>query len=288
MLYAQDLVNRQKYDEAVSVLAKYLPSTKSQNIPAYIQLCQSTVYKVPSYDQVQSSFYALRAMLFKILRNYAPTSPGFLKLQNLARAVHLLCQQAALAQFGLADLAARASVAAVRYCDVLPADFLFYKAGTVMEKSGHPESAIVYYNAFIDITDVIREGDLFRENAIDHQNFEQTDVPANMCLRATASVPDSTISQINDWLLEKSVSDEFEPQLPLAACPKCGRQIYAATLKCPFCKTVFDFCHITGYPVINPTKCTACAVVSNRADWGLYIARAGRCPCCDSPQTAGA
>jgi hypothetical protein len=227
-------------------------------------------------------------MLFKVLRHYTTTSPGFLKLQNLARAVHLLCQQAALAQFGLADLAARASVAAVRYCDVLPADFLFYKAGAVMEKSGHPESAIVYYNAFVDITDVIRDGDLSRGSAIDHQNFEQTDVPADMCLRTTASVNEAVSSRINDWLVEKSISGEFEPQLPSAPCTKCGRQIYAATLKCPFCKAVSDFCHITGYPVINATKCTACGVVSNRADWGLYIARAGRCPCCDAPQTAGA
>jgi intraflagellar transport protein 172 len=58
MSYAQDLVNRHKYDDAISVLAKYSPSTKSQNIPTYIQLCQPTVYSVPSYDQVQPSFYA--------------------------------------------------------------------------------------------------------------------------------------------------------------------------------------------------------------------------------------
>ena len=60
MLYAQELVYQRKYNEAVSVLAKYSPSASSNNIPSYIALCQSTVYAVPSFDKIENSFYALR------------------------------------------------------------------------------------------------------------------------------------------------------------------------------------------------------------------------------------
>jgi hypothetical protein len=41
ILDAQDLVNKNKSDEAVVVLARYSPSANSGNIPSYIALCQS-------------------------------------------------------------------------------------------------------------------------------------------------------------------------------------------------------------------------------------------------------
>ena len=288
MLYAQSLVDKKKYDEAVSVLAKYSPSSSSQNIPAYISLCQSTVYAVPSYDTIQKSFFALRQMLFKVLKNTRPTDKGFSILQNFTRAVHLLCQQSTLLQLGLTDLATRASMAIVRYSDVLPADFLFYKAGELLKNQGRNEAAVVYFNRFIDIVDVIESGDISNSGSIDHEKFEQTDIPRTCCLRKQLSVKNDVASNAKQWVLEMTIEGSVEPQLPTSPCSKCGRQIYSANLSCPYCKAHFEFCHITGMPVINETKCTACGATANRADWGLYISKTGRCPCCDAPQTAGA
>ena len=287
MMYAQTLVNQQKYDEAVSILAKYQPSSSSTNIPAYIALCQSTVYAVPTYDVIQPSFFALRQMLFKILRNSQNTAPGFLQLQNFTRAVHLLCQQASCTKYGLHDQALRASIALVRYCNVIPADFVFYKAGDILEKSGVEDQAIVFYNTFVDVYDVITSGDISNSGNIDHQAFEATDVPREMCLRQKSSVSDDVASSVRQWVLEKTMSG-IDAVLPAAPCKHCGQQIYEPSLRCPYCGTQFDFCSITGYPVINPTQCTACKCVANRFDWGMYISKTGRCPCCDSPQTAGA
>ena len=286
MLYAQDLVNKNKYDEAVSVLAKYSPSASSSNIPAYISLCQSTIYAVPSYEVIQPSFFALRQMLFKVLKNASPSVRGFEKLQNFTRAVHLLCQQATCEKLGLQELSMKASIAMVRYSDLLPADFLAYRAGQVCKSLGKPECALVYYNRFVDIAEAIKSGN--SAGGIDHEKFEKTDVPREVCLRKKLCVSNSVAEHVNDWVLEQSISGDLEPKLPMAPCKKCGRQIYAASLSCPYCNSAFDFCHITGYPVLNPTQCTACGVVSNRSDWGLFISKSGRCPCCDAPQTAGA
>ncbi|OHT11766.1 selective LIM binding factor [Tritrichomonas foetus] len=287
MMYAQDLVNQQKYDEAVSILAKYQPSAESKNIPGYIALCQSTVYAVPTYDVIQPSFFALRQMLFKVVRNTPPNAYGFTKLENFTRAVHLLCQQSSCAKYGLFEQAKRASIAAVRYCDVVPADFLFYKAGLILEQAGIEDQAVVFYNSFVDVYDVIASGDISNSGSIDHQAFEQTDVPREVCLRAQPSVQEDTASRIRQWVLEKTMSG-IDPSLPAAPCQKCGQQIYEASLKCPHCNAQFQFCSITGYPVINPTSCTACRCTANRADWGIYVSKTGRCPCCDAPQTAGA
>jgi len=284
MMYAQELVNNQKFDDAITVLAKYSPSSNSTNIPAYISLCQSTVYAVPSYDVIKPSFFALRQMLFKVLRNSTTQSPGFVKLQNLTRAVHLLCQQSQCMKYGLTELAARASLSALRYCDVIPADFLFYKAGDIMEKQGNEDTALVLYNTFLDIVQV-NKGE---SESIDYQKLEKTDIPKEMCLRKQLSVSDKIQSHINDWVIEKTMSDEGNPELPMIKCQKCGKQMFIANLSCPYCNAKYEFCSITGCPVNNPTRCTSCNCVANRADWGLYISKTKRCPCCDAPQTAGA
>jgi intraflagellar transport protein 172 len=287
MLYAQDLLNKKKTDEAVAVLARYSPNANSTNIPGYISLCQSTVYAVPTYDEIQPSFFALRQMLFKVLKNAQPSAKSYGLLRNFTRAVHLLCQQATCTRYGLPDLALRASIAVLRYSDLIPADFLFYHAGELCKLSGKPEAALVYLNRFVDIHEVLKSGDLSSTN-IDHEKFEGTDVPREMCLRKQPAVGEAAALKMNEWVLEETVGGALEPKLPLTACKKCNRQIYAASLVCPLCKTEFEFCHITGYPVINPTKCTSCGAIANRTDWGQYIAKTGRCPCCDAPQTAGA
>jgi intraflagellar transport protein 172 len=152
---------------------------------------------------------------------------------------------------------------------------------------GKPEVALVYDNRFVDIAEVIRSGDLSSAN-IDHERFEKTDVPREMCLRKQLSVSEQAAAKVNEWVLEQTVSGELEAGLPMAPCQKCGKQIYAAALTCPYCRQEFEFCHVTGYPVLNLTKCTSCGAPANRADWGLFIAKTGRCPCCDAPQTAGA
>lgn len=288
MLYAQSLVDKKKYDEAVMILAKYSPSSSSSNIPAYISLCQSTVYEVPSYDVIQPSFYALRQMLFKVLKNAKPSDKGFSTLQNFTRAVHLLCQQSTLLKLNMDELATKASMAILRYTDVLPADFLFYKAGDLLKKQGRPESAMVFFNRFIDIVEVIESGDISNSSNIDHEKFEYTDIPRSCCLRKQLSLKPDICSSVKDWVLEQTITGSIEPQLPTSPCKKCGKQIFMANLNCPYCKNKSEFCHVTGMPVINETKCTACGAVANRADWGLYISKTGRCPCCDAPQTAGA
>jgi len=290
MMYAQDLVNKERHSEAVSVLAKYSPSGKSTNIPAYIALCRATVYGVPSYDVIQPAFYALRQMLFKVLRNSQPSAVGFLQLQNFTRAVHLLCQQASCVKYGLTVQGAKASLSLVRYCDVIPADFVFFKAGEAMESEGNADAAVLFYNSFIDISEVIKSGDLSNSSQIDHMAYEQTDVPREMCLRKATSVSDSVAERVTQWVIEQTVNSgqDSAPTLPRGQCLKCGKPIFNASLACSLCRTTFEFCAITGFPVSNPTRCTACGVMANRPDWGVFIAKAGRCPCCDAPQTAGA
>lgn len=280
MRYAQVLVDEQDFDKAISVLAKYSPSANTSSIPAYISLCQATVYGVKNYENLPTTFFDLRTMMFKILRSMSNPNQ---KLTNMTRAVHLLCMRATLSQLGLNDLAAKAAVSILRYCDIVPADYLFYKAGELMEKENNLDAALVFYNRFSDIADSLESG----QTNIDQSAFTQTDIPRDLCLRKVLSVPDSVADRVSQWALDQTVNGKVDGKVPMDSCPNCRRPMYAAALVCNMCRTQYDFCHITGYPVINPTQCTACGATVNRADWDRYISKTGRCPCCNSPQTAG-
>jgi intraflagellar transport protein 172 len=176
--------------------------------------------------------------------------------------VHLLCQQAICTRSGLPDLALRASIAVLRHSDLLEADFLFYHAGELCRLAGKPEAMPVYVNRFVDIHDFAKSGNLSAAN-MDHKKFE-------------ATVSDSAAAKLNEWMIQETVAGQVDPQLSTAARRKCGRQRYAANLHCQFCKVQFEFCHVTGYPVANGTKCSSCGVIANRTDWGLFIAKTGR------------
>jgi len=286
MLYAQQLINSNNNEEAIKILARYSPSVKSQNIPSYIEICKKTLYSIETFDPLNNVFYELRRMLFKILIQMPKQTTQFRELESITRGIHLICQQHKLEELGLIELSGRASIGVLRYSNILPADYLFYKAGEMMEKLGKESAAMVFYNRLIDIKDTIESG--ISSGGIDNKNFEMTDIPKELCLRKQLSISEEKAERIKDWTLEKSLSSDIDAQIPMAPCTKCGKLIYEASLSCRYCRTQFEFCHITGYPVINLTRCSACGCSANIADWTTYIAKTGRCPCCDSVQAAGA
>jgi intraflagellar transport protein 172 len=179
---------------------------------------------------IQPSFFALRQILFKVLKNAQPSAKSYLMLRNFTGAVHLLCQQAICTRFGLPDLALRESIAVLRHSDLLPADFLLYHAGELCRLAGKPEATLVYVNRFVDIHDVVKSGNLSAAN-INDKKFE-------------ATVSDSAAAKLHEGVIEETVGWQVDPQLPMAARRKCVRQIYAVNLHCPFYKVQFEFCHV--------------------------------------------
>lgn len=288
MMWAQELVQKRQFDEVVSVLARYSASSGPAHVQTYTLLCQAALYGISSYETLTPTLTTLRLMLFKVLRNIQPNVNGYQQLQRFTRGVHLLCQRAACLKYGLTEQAARAALSNLRYCDVIPADFVFCKAGEIMEKLGKTETAIALYTTFSEICHVVASGDLSNHAQIDHTKYDRTDIPTEFYLRPNLGVSEDAAQRVNDWVIEKTLDDEYTPSLPMAPCLKCGRQIYAASLACPYCQTTFEFCSITGFPVSNPTRCTACGAMANRSDWGVFTSATGVCPCCSASQVAGA
>ena len=285
MMYAQELVQQHKFGEAITILARYSGGPTSTTVPAYLSLCQSSLYGLESSEVLTPTLTTLRLMRFKVLRNIQPSTPGYMPLQRFTRGVHLLCQRAACLKYGLNDQAARAALSSLRYADVIPADFVFCKAGEIMEKLGKVDTAITLYTTFCDL---LAQAGTGTKVQVDHTKYDKTDIPTEFFLRPQLAVDAEVAKRVNDWVIEKTLDDEYTASLPTSPCLKCGRPIYAASLACPYCRTTFEFCSITGYPVSNPTRCTACGAMANRADWGAFTAAVGVCPCCSASQVAGA
>jgi len=149
---------------------------------------------------------------------------------------------------------------------------------------------VVVYNGFVAISDVIKSGDLSNSSQIGHPAYEQADVSREMCLRKVTSVSDSVAERVTQWVIEQTVNDgqDSAPTLPWGQCLKCGEPILNASLAFSLRRTTFEFCAITGFPVSSPARCTACVVIANRPDWGVFITKAGHCPFRDATQTTGA
>ena len=70
----------------------------------------------------------------------------------------------------MAEMENNLALALIRYCDVLPADRVFYEAGQACKKAGKLNQAFVFTNRFLDICDAMEEAD--GSSMIENTDFE--------------------------------------------------------------------------------------------------------------------
>jgi hypothetical protein len=141
---------------------------------------------VSSLEFIPQFLFDLRFILFQVLKTFNESSQALEELQRFTYAIHLLCQNFTLKRYGKIDLILKSSLAFLRYCNLIPSDYLFYQAGHVFDQLNMPENAYPFYNKFIEIVEVI-EGSGYGE-LIDHTLFLQTDIPQNNFLIKTSNV----------------------------------------------------------------------------------------------------
>ena len=300
LLYAQDLLISSKYDEAISILSQFQPSIdeKSQNstsnLCSFITLCEKAIPSLPSYETLRPSFYELRDVMFKALPFLKSNKSIFDKFKHLTEAVHILCQIDSFENTkdqAMIALAGKASLSLIRYVDVIPCDYVFYKAGSLMEMLKNDAAAIVFYGRLADIFDAINANRPEDVKALDNSAFDTSvPQPSAYFLRKKTFIQQRFVDRVSEWVLDKTVSSSVEGKVPKIMCEKCGRQIFAGALVCPFCQANYEYCSVTGSPIIDAShasKCTSCNRKANKADWTTYIKANGKCPICHTKQIIG-
>jgi intraflagellar transport protein 172 len=168
---------------------------------------------------------------------------------RLLHCCHYVCLLSACRSKGgpFTEVANSIAVSLVRYCDILPADRVFYEAGQACKESGKVNQAFVLTNRFIDIAELMDDGE--DTSTLENTDFEQTDVPFEFRIQDVPFITESEREEVRDWVLTMSMDQKVEPVLSMRSCYKCSTRIYEASLTCHSCQVRAKPCVVTGLPV---------------------------------------
>jgi intraflagellar transport protein 172 len=179
---------------------------------------------------------------------------------------------------------ARLCTSLLRYCKDIRADKAFLDAGDANRKINQNDMAFIFFNRYIDLWDAIQDpdGNMIQENT----DFEGTDIPVpyEIPLPEKNLLSESERDQIRDWVLQINMDGGVGNALPTRCCEFCNYDgLYEAALNCPQCKSTWDPCIITGYPLVrsNAISCKFCNMGALRDAWNDFIGVTMHCPWCN-------
>ncbi|XP_063808982.1 intraflagellar transport protein 172 homolog [Pseudophryne corroboree] len=148
--------------------------------------------------EVYHTWAKLRDMLYDLCDNMVKgsevNSPAHHEFEQMMLIAHYYSTRSAAQGVQQLDvMAVKLCVALLRHTDLLPADKAFYEAGMAAKVIGWENSAFIFLNRFLDLVDAIEEGSL---DALDHTDFQYTDIPFEVPLPAKQHVPVSNMCLI--------------------------------------------------------------------------------------------
>jgi intraflagellar transport protein 172 len=74
----------------------------------------------------------------------------------------------------------------------------------------------------------------------------------------------------------------------MTSCENCGNSIYEGQLHCNSCRTKWEACIVSGYPLLRSAavSCQTCNKGAIREHWNEYVATNMVCPWCKSMSSA--
>jgi len=274
--YAKQLVTQGDYPAAVAVFQKWVVPTN----PAVFDLYKRIAHEILALDPPREpALKALKEVLYKLVSSLQGMQ-GHSDFERLLFIVHFVTMKKETERAGLNEIAAKLSVALVRYCAEIPADQAFHDAGQLCKKNNWLNMASVFFNRYLDLTEAMEEPD---GNMIDNSDFANTDVPFDFPLpeKQFSEEEKAHTEEVRDWVLQLSMDNSVEPTLDMRNCESCGTSIYAASCSCHNCGHNAKPCIITGYPVLRDSvNCKSCSMPANRDDWNSYVVKCKTCPWC--------
>ncbi len=158
-LYAADLIRNNAALTALKIFTKYGSPPTPQNFNIYKRLCMD-VYVQPLGGMASYSIYSsLRDILLSLVEDIAHTpEAGSLHHREFEKHLlisHYLSTRTAFQGLDQLDqLVAKISSSLLRYTDILPADKTFYEAGLHCKSVGWESMAFVFFNRFLDLSEV--------------------------------------------------------------------------------------------------------------------------------------
>ncbi|KAG7173582.1 Intraflagellar transport protein 172-like [Homarus americanus] len=253
--------------EALGLYKQYGAPAFSQNYNIYrrVALDLMSMHELCS-GQAYRTWADLRDLLLSLvdnLRQHEDIEGVMNEFELLLLQAHYLAARSAyMATPQLEKLVAKVSVSLLRHTDIIPADKAFYEAGMACKEVGWKNMAFVFLNRFLDLCEAIEEGSL---DSLDHTDFIDTDIPYEIPLPLTLTIPESLREEAKEWVLAVSMDQQVEQVLPVDE-----RMTYEASLV-DASNTTYPPCVISGYPVIRNRLDLKRGQAANKEDWNKLI-----------------
>ncbi|KAF7235879.1 hypothetical protein EYD10_17309 [Varanus komodoensis] len=269
-LYATHLIRAGNWDRALGLYVQHGAPANAQNFNIYKRLFVEVV-NVADLDHAGAyrSWADLRDVFFGLCENLAKSSeantPAHEEFETMLLVSHYYATRAAAQSVKQLDtVAAKLSISLLRHTEIIPADKAFYEAGMAAKGVGWENMAFIFLNHFLDLTDAIEEGSL---DALDHSDFQDTDIPFEVPLPAKPHVSEEQREEIRDWLLAVSMDQRLEQVLP-----RDERDTYEASLVAANTGVRALPCLITGYPVLrNKVEFKRPGKEANKDSWNKFL-----------------
>ncbi|VCX39453.1 unnamed protein product, partial [Gulo gulo] len=269
-LYATHLIREGGYSQALALYVQHGAPANPQNFNIYKRIFTDMVSS-PGTNSAEAyhNWADLRDVLFNLCENLVKSSeansPAHEEFETMLLIAHYYAtRSAAQSVKQLETVAARLSVSLLRHTQLLPADKAFYEAGIAAKAVGWENMAFIFLNRFLDLTDAIEEGTL---DALDHSDFQDTDIPFEVPLPAKQHVPEAQREEVRDWVLTVSMDQRLEQVLP-----RDERGVYEASLVAASTGVRALPCLITGYPILrNKIEFKRPGKAANKDNWNKFL-----------------
>jgi len=257
-------------------------------LPVYKTIAQDVLATVNDVE-----LQILKEMLQKLIKNLEglvgdKNSPIYIEFHKYLMVCHLLLLKGVCTQNNLNNISAKLATSLLRYCKDIRADKAFLDAGDANRKVDSNDLAFIFFNRYIDLWDAIQDPDgaMIQENT----DFEGTDIPVpyEIPLPEKNLLSEGERDQIRDWVLQVNMDGGVGQSLPTRCCEFCNFDgLYEAALCCPQCKSTWEPCVITGYPLVksNSISCKFCNMGALRDSWNEFVGVTMHCPWCSQMQT---
>ncbi|KAG8522493.1 LOW QUALITY PROTEIN: Intraflagellar transport protein 172, partial [Galemys pyrenaicus] len=269
-LYATHLIREGGYAQALALYVQHGAPANPQNFNIYKRIF-SDIVSSPGTNSAEAyhSWADLRDVFFNLCENLVKSSeansPAHEEFETMLLIAHYYAtRSAAQSVKQLETVAARLSVSLLRHTQLLPADKAFYEAGIAAKAVGWENMAFIFLNRFLDLTDAIEEGTL---DALDHSDFQDTDIPFEVPLPAKQHIPEAQREEVRDWVLTVSMDQRLEQVLP-----RDERGAYEASLVAASTGVRALPCLITGYPILrNKIEFKRPGRAANKDNWNKFL-----------------
>ncbi|XP_031437803.1 intraflagellar transport protein 172 homolog isoform X2 [Clupea harengus] len=269
-LYSTHLIKEGDPEKVLNLYIQHGVPANPQNFNIYKRmflglLSQTERDNAESYRMWADLRDVMLALCENMTKSSEANSPAHEEFEQMLLVTHYYASRSAARGLDqLSAIAAKLSISLLRHTELIPADKAFYEAGLAAKAVGLENMAFIFLNRFLDLADGIDEGNL---DALDHSDFQDTDIPFEVPLPAKLHVSVEKREEIRDWVLTVSMDQRVEQVLP-----RDERDTYEASLLAANTGIRSLPCVITGYPVLrNKIEFKRPGMAANKDDWNKFL-----------------